>query len=71
MSLFNSANGLTRRKRIGEGDDGEPDVDDESDHDNEYDYRGPKHDKPTFRTVMIGDDGTRRGSDGGVWNPWH
>jgi len=39
MSLFNSANGLTRRKRIGEGDDGEPDVDDEPDHDNERDYR--------------------------------
>ncbi len=39
MSLFNSANGLTRRKRIGEGDDGEPDVDDKPDHDNERDYR--------------------------------
>ena len=33
MSRFNSANGLTRRKRIGE------DVDDEPDHDNERDYR--------------------------------
>ena len=47
-------------------EDMEDNGDSEPDYDNEYDYRGPRHDLPG-RTVIVGHDGIGRGSDGSLW----